>query len=178
MGKSEYALIGAIGSAVVGVGISVYSYFKQKKSEDRVTALEEKLEAKIDGVADGLEIEVPEEIVINAVKRAADGEASKAVKKATEELMAGYRQDIRIEVRKIVDLAYENAKADVKTELERQVSNVDISGIKKTVIDEASEKAKKKLDSELEAIANKFSNDLESSSKILKLVSDKLGTTT
>lgn len=177
MNKTEYAFIGAIGTAIIGAGTGIYSYLKQKKSEERVLALEEKLEKKIEGVADGLEIEVPEEIVVNAVKRAADGEASKAVKKATEELMAGYRQDIRIEVRKIVDLAYENAKADVKTELERQVSNVDISGIKKTVIEEASEKAKKKLDQELEAVANKFSNDLESSSKILKLVSDKLGTT-
>lgn len=178
MTRTEYMVIGSIGTAVIGVGTSIYSFFKQKKSEERVTELEAKLEKKIDGVADGLEIEVPEEIVISAVKRAADGEATKAVKKATDELMAGYRQDIRIEVRKVVDLAYENAKADVKTELLKQIDDLDISGIKKTVIEEASEKAKRKLDQELQGIANKFSNDLESSSKILKLVSDKLGTTT
>ena len=116
------------------------------------------------------------------------------------DILAEYKGDIRAEVRKSVDLAYENTKLDVKRELTRQITNVDISGIKRDIIeeakrkiadelddaietikstfedelDEAKEKASEKFETELDSISTRFNNDLERGSKIYKVLSDKL----
>lgn len=173
--KDNYVLgVGIIGiiSGIAGIAGAISSRQSGKKIEE----LEGQLSKKVNNIANNLDVDIPDEIVERAVRIAAEAEARRAVKDVGGKIIKEYEGEVRSQVRNSVDLAYANTKSDVKAELSRQVSNLDISGIKKEIIEEASEKAKEKLDEELESIATKFSNDLESSSKILKVVSDKLGT--
>lgn len=203
------SIAGAIYSVVSGNRIKELEYELDKKGEDVVKASEEKvrtlekrLEQKVDGIANSLDIDVPDEIVEAALKKAADSYAKTSILAIERRVIDDYNATIRSEVRKSVELAYDNTKSDVKRELTKQVSNIDISGIKREIISDAKEKveeeledalktmkdkfeeeledakdtATEKFEEELDSISTRFSNDLERGSKIYKVISDKLGT--
>lgn len=66
-----------------------------------------------------------------------------------------YNEQIEANVEEAVNEAYEETKEDVKKELTRQILNLDISEIKKEVVDQASEKVKSKLQLAAEEIMKK-----------------------
>ena len=164
-----WAMVGV--SAVASVAAVIFA----KKSEKRVSEICDKLDVAMDELMENTEIEVSDEIIEEAISMAANRYAREAVKTINTDVLKGVKDEIATEVRKAVDMAYANLKIDVKEELERQIRNIDISGIKKQVIEEASEKAKEKFSVELDSIAARFSSDLESSSKIYKTIAEKLG---
>ncbi len=229
--KNEYMYAGVAVAFLASIGSAVYSYVSgkkakelnasldrrvddalvsvertgeqvTKKTEDTVSELNKRLDKKVNGIADSLNVDVPDSIVEEALKKAANRAAETAIYKTSKDVLDEYSVSVRSEVRKSVDLAYANTKIDVKNELTRQISNVDISGIKREIIedakrkveeeledaiekitdtfeeelDDAKEKASEKFDKELDSISTRFSNDLERGSKIYKTLSDKLGT--
>lgn len=217
--KNEYVIVALAGSLVVSAVGLVNSYISGKKindlesklekrgdeilraSESKARDLESKLEKKVDGIADSLDVDVPDDILERALNKAADSAAKKAMDDTSKKVLDEYSITVRSEVRKSVDLAYQNTKADVKNELSRQISNIDISGIKQEIVDdsrkkvedeledaikkisdtfedaleEAKDDAKYKFEEELDSISTRFSNDLERGSKIYKAMSEKLG---
>ena len=217
----QYYLLGALAASVVtSIVGAVYSVVSGKRikeleselnekgedivkaSEEKVRTLEKRLEQKVDGIASSLDIDVPDDIVEAALKKAADSYAKTSIMAIERKVIDDYNATIRSEVRKSVELAYDNTKSDVKYELTKQVSNIDISGIKREIIRDAQEKveeeledalktmkdkfeeeledakdtATEKFEEELDSISTRFSNDLERGSKIYKVISDKLGT--
>lgn len=229
--KNEYMYIGITAAFLTSVGSAVYAYVSgkkakelnvtldrrvddallsvektgemvTKKTEETVSDLNKRLDKKVDGIADSLDVDIPDAIVEEALKKAAERAATSAINKTSKDILDEYSVSVRSEVRKSVDLAYANTKIDVKNELTRQMSNIDISGIKREIIedakrkveeeleeamekitdafeeelDDAKEKASEKFDKELDSISTRFSNDLERGSKIYKTLSDKLGT--
>lgn len=229
--KNEYMYVGVAVAFLTSIGSAVYSYVSgkkakelnasldrrvddalvsvertgeqvTKKTEETVSELNKRLDKKVNGIADSLNVDVPDAIVEEALKKAANRAAETAIYKTSKDVLDEYSVSVRSEVRKSVDLAYANTKIDVKNELTRQISNVDISGIKREIIedakrkveeeleeaiekitdtfeeelDDAKEKASEKFDKELDSISTRFSSDLERGSKIYKTLSDKLGT--
>ena len=172
-----------------------------KASEEKYKELEKRLERKVNDISDSLNVDVPDEIVREALERAANNKISKAVDDASKEIIKDCNYEIRSQVRETVSVAYDNVKVDVKKELKRQIDAIDISGIKREVISDAKDKVKEELEdaieeitdtfedaledakkkatekyeAELDTIATKVSNDLERSSKIYKVMSDKIG---
>ena len=222
--RPEYLLAGLVISAVTSIGGAVYTYISNKKfykTKDEIVKdcmnlerdvkdrcrkisedLDESLKKKVDGIANSLDVDVPDEIVEAALKKAAETETKRSIDATSREIISEYRSTMRAEVRKSVDLAYENTKTDVKKELTRQIENIDISGIKREIIndvkdrvkeelddaidkikgkfeddlEEAKDSAQEKFEEELESISTRFSSDLERGSKIYKALSEKLGT--
>ena len=164
-----------LGLLVVGAGLSVVSIIFTSKANKKLNKTCDAIGTKVDEICDDVEIDISEEIVEEAVKVAAARYARNAVEGINKELLKDAKNQISAAVKTSVDMAYQNIKTGIKEELARQVNNVDISGIKKQVIEEASEKAKEKFSNELDSIAARFSSDLESSSKIYKTIADKLG---
>lgn len=218
--KKEYLLVAIGASIVTSIGSVVYSIYSNLKasgmeesfkkradeiledSQKKIKELEDKLEKKVDGIADSLDVEVPDDIVERALNKAADAEAKASIDRVSRKIMDEYGVAVRSEVRKSVDLAYSNTKVDVKNELTKQISHIDISGIKREIVEQAKrqvtdeleqavktikdtfeesledckEKAADKFERDLDSISTRFSNDLERGSKIYKVLSDKLGT--
>ena len=212
--KVEMAMLVGTGvSVVTSIGAALYAISNQSKAQGLISdyekrasdieltartniqvlneSINQKLMTKVDGIAASLGVNVPDEIVREALDKAARGAADQAIRGISSDVMGTYRNEIRSEVRKTVDLAYDNVKGDVKSELERQISNIDISGIKRDIIREAKEKvedeledliekarddAADKFEEELDSIATRFNSDLERGSKIYKTLADKLGT--
>lgn len=228
--KQEYLFGALVVTAVTSVAGSVYAFISGKKisdlekkleqrgddvyrdverrkddimrdTEKKVAEINETLKKKVDGIAESLDVDIPDEIVEAALRKAADTEAQVRIAATSKKVMDEYSVTLRSEVRKSVDLAYANTKVDVKNELTKQISNIDISGIKREIVNESKikienelddavkkiknefeekldkliEDADGKLDEELDSISTRFSNDLERGSKIYKKLSDKLG---
>lgn len=217
--KQGYLVGALVASIVTSIGGVVYTVISKKKIdrlydeieskkedfmksvESEVSELKETLKKKVDGIADSLDVDIPDEIVEAALRKAADTEATAKIAATSKKVMDEYSVSLRTEVRKSVDLAYANTKIDVKNELTKQISNIDISGIKREIVSESKikiqeelddavkkvktdfegkldkliEDADDKLEEELDSISTRFSNDLERGSKIYKKLSDKLG---
>lgn len=210
--RNEYLVAGVVVTGVTSIASFVYALVTKREAKDMeemlkgkvdvLESIEEKLNKKIDSIADSVDVNVPDYIVEEALRKAAEREASLAIANVSRKITNEYESSIKSEVRKSVDLAYSNTKIDVKNELAKQISNVDISGIKREIVEEAKDKVKEELDDavesirdkfeeeldeakesattkfeeELDSIATRFSNDLERGSKIYKTISDKLGT--
>ena len=160
------SVVGVV-TAAVAVGYSI-------KAQKRVTAVCDQLDVSIDKLSKSIDVNVEEGVVKEAVNRAVDVAVRGAVTKATRDICKEIADDIRPRVRSDVDSVVKGMKPDIKKEVERLIGNIDISAAKDEVIEKASEEAKKKFDVELERIATRFNNDLESSSKIYKMISEKL----
>ena len=228
--RQEYLIGALVASIATSIGGAIYSYISGKKiseleykldrkSDDLYRDIERKkddlmksvefevsdlnatLKKKVDGIAESLDVDIPDDIVEAALRKAADTEATAKIAATSRKVMDEYSVSLRTEVRKSVDLAYASTKVDVKNELTKQIANVDISGIKREIVDEAKSKvqeelddavqkikdsfeekldglfdnADEKLEEELDSISTRFSNDLERGSKIYKKLSDKLG---
>lgn len=217
--KQGYLVGALVASIVTSIGGVVYTAISKKKIdrlydeieskkddfmksvESEVSELKETLKKKVDGIADSLDVDIPDEIVEAALRKAADTEATAKIAATSKKVMDEYSVSLRTEVRKSVDLAYANTKIDVKNELTKQISNIDISGIKREIVSESKikiqeeledavkkvktdfeeklnkliEDADEKLEEELDSISTRFNNDLERGSKIYKKLSDKLG---
>lgn len=170
--------------------------------ENMVKDLNKTLTNKVNSISDSLNVDIPDDILEAALKKAAEERAKTEISAASRRITDDYTSSIRSEVRKSVDLAYANTKGDVKRELERQIADVDIYGIKREILDDAKEKveeeledaikelvdkfeedlddarekANDKFEEELDSITTRFTNDLERGSKIYKTLSEKLGT--
>lgn len=159
--------VASVAVAAVAVGYSV-------KAQKRVTTVCDQLDVSIDKLSKSIDVNVEEGVVKEAVNRAVDVAVRGAVSKATRDICKEITADIRPRVRSDVDSVVKGMKPDIKKEVERLIGDIDISAAKEEVIEKASEEAKKKFDVELERVATRFNNDLESSSKIYKMISEKL----
>ena len=217
--KNEFVVGAVIGSLVMSAVGVVNSYISGKKISDLESKLEKRgdeilkatetktkdistmLEKKVNGIAEQLDVDIPDDILERALNKAADSAAKRAIDETSRKVLEEYSITVRSEVRKSVDLAYQNTKVDVKNELSKQIANLDISGIKQEIVDDARRKvedeleeainkikstfedeleeakddAKEKFEEELDSISTRFSNDLERGSKIYKAMSEKLG---
>lgn len=228
--KQEYLIGAIVVTAITSIAGAAYAFVSSKKISDlemkleqrgnniyrdverrkddildatkkEISEINETLKKKVNGISDSLNVDIPDDIVEAALRKAADTEAQVRIAATSKKVIDEYSVALRSEVRKSVDLAYANTKVDVKNELTRQISNIDISGIKREIVNEAKEKveeeledsvkkikdsfeekldkliegADEKLDDELDSISTRFSNDLERGSKIYKKLSDKLG---
>lgn len=154
-------------AAAVAVGYSV-------KSQKRINSVCDTLDVSIDKLSKSIDVNVEEGVVKEAVNRAVDVAVRGAVTKATRDICREITEDIRPRVRSDVDSVVKGMKPDIKKEVDRLIGNIDISAAKDEVLEKAAEEAKKKFDVELERVATRFNNDLESSSKIYKMISEKL----
>lgn len=75
--------------------------------------------------------------------------------KAVIDVIDDYNEEVESAVEDAVNDAYEEIKADVKAELTKQILNLDISEVKKQVIDQASEKVRVKLQTVADEVLNR-----------------------
>lgn len=157
-------IAGIIGIAAAGgaaVAVKMYYDFKERQ---------------IEVMANGIEIEVDEALVKEAIDRRIDKVVKREVDATATQAVAQVRSDIRKEVKDSVNLAYSDLKSDVEKELARQVGEVDISDIRKEVVRKAKERAAEKFDTDLKEVLETYNRDLENISKIYSSIAEKMDT--
>lgn len=145
-----------VGSVLFILGVAALGYAMHVTS--KMNKLCAKLDLSVDELSESIDISMPDAIVKEAVDRAADRAAYKAVQSATVTAVNQVRHDIQKEVKTAVDNAYADLRGKVEREISDQIGNIDISSIKRDVIKKAGEKAAEKFESDLEDILEKYNS--------------------
>ena len=161
--------LGRLGVLVglVGVGYGLYVTNKMNK-------LAGKIGKTIDELSKDIKVEVNDGLVQQSLDRAVEREVGTTVKHAAASITLEIRDDIRKEVKSKVESAYSNIKTDVTKEVERQVGNIDISDIRKEIVEKGKQAAVEKLNGSLDDICDKFNNDLHNVSKIYESIANRM----
>ena len=152
---------------LVGVGYGLYVTNKMNK-------LAKKIDTTIDELSSDINVEVNDGLVQRSLDRAVEREVSNTVKHAAASVTHEIRDNIRKEVKEKVQSAYSNIKSDVTKEVERQVGNIDITDIRKEIVEKGKQAAVDKLNGSLDEICDKFNNDLHNVSKIYESIANRM----
>lgn len=164
-------MFGAAGLAYVA---SVVGIVCASKNRRQVKDICKRLNVAYEDIVDGIEVNVDETVVESAVNAAANIAAREATTKEAQRAVRELKRGMEIDIRNSITNEVNSMKSSIKDEIKSKIGYIDISEAKQAVIDEASEKAKEKLDLELDAIATRFRTNLDDSAKILKVVANKL----
>lgn len=172
MKMSEYLSsiigLGAIVFGIAGIGYGIGCRKRMNDVCDKINA----------EVSDNMEIDIPEAIVKVAVDNAVKKEAEYQVKNATTRVIFDIESSIENKVNKAIEERYSDISKSVGTRIVKELSNMDLSKLRKQVREDAAEKVADKLENELDDIVAKFTNNLDSISTIYEKMADKMSTKT
>lgn len=112
--------------------LSIYAIHKCNITRKEVGTLLKELE----DISSGVECSVPDELMVYAMEKAAEREASKMARVLADES----RAVLKSEAKDAVKNESEVIKKHVRSELEKQLTKVDISEMKRAVTNEAAKK--------------------------------------
>lgn len=158
-------LIGIAG--VVGIGYAIGTHTKLAKVSER-------LDKSIDELADGMEIDISEDLVNKAVEKAVQAEAERAVESATRESIATLKREIHSQVLTAVNNEYDSLKDSVLKEITTEAAKIDVSRVRRDVEKAAKEAALKKFDDNLDDILEKFNDSLDNTSRIYSSIREAI----
>lgn len=157
--KDSFMATIGVALGLVGVGYAIGTHTKMAKVSER-------LDKGLDELANGMEIDIPEEMVNKAVEKAVAAESKKAVEKATSEALAELKRDIHKTVSGEVEKEYEHLHKDVLREITDAASKIDVTKVRRDVERAAEKAALDKFDDNLDDILKKFNDNLDNTSKI------------
>lgn len=143
--------IGALGIFGGFVGLA-YGYFQYKSNKKTA----QKLDMAIEEMSQKLPIDIEKAVIEKAVQKAVDREVRSSVQLTSSELKDGIRNDMKAKIQKDVDEAYGDLKGDVEEHIKRQVSAIDIDGLKSDIKQEVKDEVFKKV-CDISGLANLFS---------------------
>ena len=155
--------IGATGC----VAYMLHAGYKMHKVANR-------LDKTIDDLACNVDIPIDEKIIREVVETAAYREASQFSKSAAEKVKKDVQHDIFQKVCNAVNSAYSDVKSIVEKELRRKVGTIDISEIRKEIIEQAKNRATEKFEEELDDILDGFNENLENVTKIYSSIAQTM----
>lgn len=156
------------GGVISMIGSVGYGVYKQKQLEKAIN--------KLSDTSVNLDLSDPiiKEIVDVTIKREVDWRMDAASTQAIAEVRSDMSKQIKTEVNK----AYSDLRASVKEEMKRQVGKIDISEIRKEVIEEAkvtaAEKFKSDLDSIIEKTVDNYNAQIKQVTSIYESISNTL----
>lgn len=154
-------------AGLVGVGYGLCAHTKLAMVSNR-------LDKSIEDLADGTDIDIPEELVNKAVEKAVQAEAKRAVERATNETISAMKKDIHAEVQREVNKEYDSIKDSVLKEITVSASKIDAFKVRRDVEEAAKKAALDKFDDNLDDILEKFNENLDNTSRIYSSIRETL----
>ena len=152
------AVIGTV-AGLVGVGYGIAMHTKLSK-------ISERLDASIEDLADGMEFDIPEELVEKAVDKAVAEAAKKAVDKATNEALAEVKRDIRKTVSAEVEKEYGRLHESVLKEITDSAAKIDVTKVRRDIERAAEKTALEKFNDNLDDQLQTFNDNLNNLARI------------
>lgn len=168
MSKSYFDIaIGVVGLAasVFGVG---YAIGQRKKLND----ISEKIDRSVKELSSNIDVDISEAVVNRAVTKAIERETELAANRATTNVVNAIESDISSQVRKAVNETYQDIKKSVVEETAKKVEKIDISALKKEVVEKAKEAATDKFDDSLDEVLSDFKDNLGNVTKIYQSIAN------
>ena len=148
-----------VGATAAVVGACAYVGGRIKKLTDR-------FDRSVSDLKDISEKEISEELLRKAVDEAADSKMERYAREVHNEVLDEYKAALRKEIRVVIDTEAKTIKDKAQDEIERQISNIDISDMKRRVRERAEDKVVDKFDGQLDDILEKFNDKLGGVAKV------------
>ena len=156
------------GGVISMLGSVAYGFYRQKQLEKAIDKLSE----------NGVNVDVTDPLVREMVDRTIKREVGWRMESAATQAIAEIRSDMSKQIKTEVTKAYSDLRDSVKEEMKRQVGNIDISEIRKEVIEEAkvtaAEKFKSDLDSIIEKTVDNYNAQIKQVTSIYESISNTL----
>ena len=166
MSKSYFDIaIGVVGLAASLLGIG-YAIGQRKKLKD----VSEKIDRSVSELSSNIDIDISEAVVNRAVTKAIERETTLAAARATANVVNAIESDISGQVRKAVNDTYQDIKKSVVEETVKKVEKIDISTLKKEVVEKAKEAVADKFDDSLDEVLSEFKENLGNVAKIYQSI--------
>lgn len=168
MSKSYFDIaIGVVGLAASVFGIG-YAIGQRKKLND----IGEKIDRSVKELSSNIDVDISEAVVNRAVTKAIERETELAASRATANVVSAIESDISGRVRKAVNDTYQDIKKSVVEETAKKVEKIDISALKKEVVEKAKEAAADKFDDSLDEVLSDFKDNLGNVTKIYQSIAN------
>ena len=143
----------ALGVSFGALATACYGAFKMVKAART-------LNAKIDDLSSGIDIDIPDAVVSAAVEKAIDRMAGKAAADARDDVRREFSSEIRSEVKSAVSKEKEALRSEIKDEIKKHIGYIDISDVKDEVIKDAKLEVSDRLSRELDGIKEEYNKHL------------------
>lgn len=175
-------MIIAAGISVISAGTSTgVCIWKQKQLEtemDRFTiearAQRSELSDSIEKLSKTITVDVEDAYIHSIVETAVNRETSAQIKVAANSAVQSIKTDMSKKIQKEINKSYEDLRASVKAEMERQVGQIDLDDIRKEIIAEGKEAATKKFKKDLDKIIEQYNDNLTQITTIYGSIADTL----
>lgn len=157
--------LGILAVGCIGIGYGL-------KCRKEMNELAEKIDKSIDEIEKGTVIDVSEDIVEKAVNDAVAKKTTDAVNKCVSRIIVDVEKDLHGQVKNAVTKKYESMESSVTREIEKQIKEIDIDGVKDEVIEKAKEAASEKFNDSLDDVLNEFKERLNSITKVYKSIEE------
>lgn len=157
----EYIILGALGVFGIGYGVAMRT---------KMAKVSERLDKSIDDLACKTNIDISEELINQAVEKAATAEAKKAVEKAASDALAELKRDIHMNVSEAVEKEYEKIKDEVLKKATEAAAKIDVARVRRDV----ERAAVTKYEANLDDILAKFNDNLSNTSKIYSSIASAI----
>lgn len=157
----DYIILGALGVFGIGYGVAMRT---------KMAKVSERLDKSIDDLAGKTDIDISEELINQAVEKAATAEAKKAVEKAASDALAELKRDIHTNVSEAVEKEYENIKDEVLKKATEAAAKIDVARVRRDV----ERAAVTKYEANLDDILAKFNDNLSNTSKIYSSIASAI----
>lgn len=151
---------GAMISAGVSTGVAIW---KQKQ-----------LDASIEKLSETVTVDVDDAYIHKIVEKAVDKEVKERVVIESRSAVAAIRSDMAQKIQKEINKNYTDLKAQVKAEMEKQLGRIDLDDIRKEIIAEGREEAKKQFKNDLDKIVELQNDNLKNINDIYANIADTL----
>lgn len=163
--KSQWIAAGVV--TVIGVFGIGYGLGQRKKLND----ISDKLDRSIKDLKRDTEIEIADDILSRAIEESVDEQVEQAVNKVSKRIDRELYQKISSDVSAAISAQYSDIKTRVRDEVEKKVGQIDVSGIRREVVERAKNAAVEKLDGSMDDILSDFKNNLQNITKVYESLS-------
>lgn len=165
--NTKNLLIASIAMSGVSLALSAYGAYKMYKAAKT-------LDAKIDDLAEGIDIDIPDVITQKAMEKAARDAANRAASDAARSITREFSSDVRQSVSEAVKKEKAALQSEIKDEIKRKVGEIDISDAKAEVVAEAKQEVSERLSRELEGIKAEYNQHLKDVSDIYSSIAKSM----
>lgn len=155
-------------------GLAGYVIYAENK---RIRAAEETkmtVNETASKLSEGIDVDISAEIVNEAIERAVNRQVQKAVDVACADAVKIITDDVHNQVKGTLTRSYDEIKYGVKLDLENQLGEVDISGIRNQVVNEARAVAAEKFKNDLDEVLEEYNAKLNDVGKIYRSIAETL----
>lgn len=158
-------IFGAIGLCLGALGVG-YGLGQHKKLND----ISSKLDASIKTISSKTPVEISDDIVDAAIEETVSREVSQAVSTSVRKLEKELHSEIKDEVSKAISASYKTIQSSVSSEVAKKVAKIDISQLKREVVEQAKKDAAEKLDGSMDDILEEFNRNLKNIAQVYQSI--------